>query len=106
MEKGWIKLYRQIFDCSIWSSREAFDKRSAWIDILLSASHKDVKMLVDGKTAIIPRGSFMFSIEKLSVRLTVCEECLWVLSGTASNRTLRSQSTVTQILFHCCLYGI
>ena len=68
MEKGWIKLYRQIFDCSIWSSREAFDKRSAWIDILLSASHKDVKMLVDGKTAIIPRGSFMFSIEKLSVR--------------------------------------
>ena len=25
-------------------------------------------MLVDGKTAIIPRGSFMFSIEKLSVR--------------------------------------
>lgn len=68
MEKGWIRLYRQIFDCSIWSIREAFDKRSAWIDILLSASHKDVKMLVDGKTAIIPRGSFIFSIEKLSVR--------------------------------------
>ena len=30
--------------------------------------------------------------------LTVCEECLWVLSGTASNRTLRSQCTVTEVL--------
>ena len=30
--------------------------------------------------------------------LTVSEECLWVLSGTASNRTLRSQSTVTEVL--------
>lgn len=68
MEKGWIKLHRQIFDCSIWNSREAFDKRSAWIDILLSASHKDVKMLVDGKTTIVPKGSYMFSIEKLSAR--------------------------------------
>ena len=68
MEKGWIKLHRQIFDCSIWNSREAFDRRSAWIDILLSASHKDVKMLIDGKTTIVPKGSYMFSIEKLSAR--------------------------------------
>ena len=66
MEKGWIKLHRQIFDCSIWNSREAFDRRSAWIDILLSASHKDVKMLIDGKTTIVPKGSYMFSIEKLT----------------------------------------
>ena len=35
---------------------------------MLSASHKDVKMLVDGKTTIVPKGSYMFSIEKLSAR--------------------------------------
>ena len=68
MDKGWIKLHRKILDCSIWNSREPFDKRSAWIDILLSASHKDLNLMIGGIDEKIPRGSFMFSIEKLCDR--------------------------------------
>lgn len=68
MDKGWIKLHRKILDCSIWNSREPFDKRSAWIDILLSASHKDLNLMIGGINEKIPRGSFMFSIEKLCDR--------------------------------------
>ena len=48
MDKGWIKIHRKILDCSIWNSREPFDKRSAWIDILLSASHKDLNLMIGG----------------------------------------------------------
>lgn len=68
MDKGWIKLHRKIFDCPVWNNNEPFDKRSAWIDLLLSASHKDVKLLFGTKTVVICRGSFMFSIEKLCDR--------------------------------------
>lgn len=68
MDKGWIKIHRKILDCSIWNSREPFDKRSAWIDILLSASHKDLNLMIGGIDEKIPRGSFMFSIEKLCDR--------------------------------------
>lgn len=68
MDKGWIKIHRKILDCSIWNSREPFDKRSAWIDILLSASHKDLNLMIGGINEKIPRGSFMFSIEKLCDR--------------------------------------
>ena len=68
MDKGWIKIHRKILDCSIWNSREPFDKRSAWIDILLSASHKDLNLMIGGINEKIPRGRFMFSIEKLCDR--------------------------------------
>ena len=68
MDKGWIKIHRKILDCSIWHSREPFDQRSAWIDILLSASHKDLNLMIGGINEKIPRGSFMFSIEKLCDR--------------------------------------
>ena len=68
MDKGWIKIHRKILDCSIWNSREPFDKRSAWIDILLSASHKDLNLMIGGINEKIPRGSFMFRIEKLCDR--------------------------------------
>ncbi len=62
---GWIKLHRKILDCFIWDDKP-YDKARAWIDLLLSAMHKDKKMLVDGKVVIIKQGSFMTSILKLA----------------------------------------
>lgn len=41
MAKGWIRLHREITDSGIWSDSEPFDKRSAWIDLLLMANYKD-----------------------------------------------------------------
>ena len=65
---GWIKLYRKMVDCCIWQSNEPFDKRSAWVDLLLLMQHKDKKMMVDGVVKSVKRGSYMFSIDKLASR--------------------------------------
>ena len=64
--EGWVKLHRQIQDCWIWSIDKPFDERSAWIDLILSANHKDVKIQFNGELIIIKRGQFLTSVRKLS----------------------------------------
>lgn len=64
--EGWISLYRQIVDNWIWKSNEPFDKRSAWISLLLKANHKDTKIMLDNKIIEIKKGSFITSEVKLS----------------------------------------
>lgn len=66
-EIGWIKLHRKIQDCFIWNDKP-YDKARAWIDLLLSAMHRDKKLLIDGNVVIIERGSFMTSRLKLADR--------------------------------------
>lgn len=68
MKSGWIKIYRQVQECCIWEKNEPFDSRSAWIDLLLSATHKEKKLIINNKTYLIKRGEFMTSILKLSQR--------------------------------------
>lgn len=64
---GWIKLHRKIQDCFIWNDKP-YDKARAWIDLLLSAMHRDKKLLIDGSVVTIERGSFMTSRLKLADR--------------------------------------
>ena len=45
--EGWISIYRQIQDNWIWKSKEPFDKRSAWIDLLLMVNHDKQKVEFD-----------------------------------------------------------
>ena len=68
MAKGWICLHRQIQDCDIWTDEEPFDRRSAWVDLLLSANHEDRSMLFDGHRVTIRRGQLLTSVRKLSDR--------------------------------------
>ena len=68
MKQGYIKLFRQLQNCWIWDDDEPFDRRSAWIDILMSANHSDNKMLFDGSLINIGRGQFITSIRKLADR--------------------------------------
>ena len=65
-EKGWIKTYRQIQDCWIWKVNEPFDRRSAWLDLLLSANHKDVKLLFNGNLIDVKRGQLITSVRNLA----------------------------------------
>lgn len=62
---GLIKLNRSIRDSFLWETKP-YDKSRAWIDLLLSAMHKDKKMLIDGKVIVVKQGSFMTSILKLT----------------------------------------
>lgn len=67
LDKGYIKLYRSVRDNWIWDAGP-YDRAHAWIDILLSASHCDTKMMFDGNITTVKRGTFITSIRKLSVK--------------------------------------
>ena len=64
MNDGWIKLYRKIQVSDIWENGEAFDRRSAWIDLLLMAAYCD-KETMDGA---LKRGQIITSTRKLAER--------------------------------------
>lgn len=66
--EGWISLYRQIVDNWIWKSQEPFDKRSAWIDLLLMVNHKTEKIEFNGNMIEIEKGQRITSIDKLANR--------------------------------------
>lgn len=65
---GWISLYRQIQENWIWKVKEPFDKRSAWIDLLLLVNHKKETILFDGSKLVVERGQHITSLEKLGNR--------------------------------------
>lgn len=68
--EGWIKLYRQIQECDfLWNSdKEPFDRRSAWIDLLLLANHKDKRLMFRGKAITVKCGQRITSINQLAKR--------------------------------------
>lgn len=66
MHQGYIKVYRQLQDWWLWNDPEPFDKRAAWIDMLLMTNHADKKILFEGNVKTIQKGQFLTSIMKLS----------------------------------------
>lgn len=66
--EGWIALYRQIRDSWIWKNNEPFDKRSAWIDLLLTVNHKSKKIPFENDFIEIERGQTLTSIKQLAER--------------------------------------
>lgn len=67
-DKGWIKLHRVIQDSSIWTSDEPFNRRDAWIDILLMVNHEQRTVLINGKPQVIGAGQRWTSIRVLAER--------------------------------------
>jgi len=65
---GWFKVERDISDHWIWKSKEPFDKRSAWIDLILLANFKDFKTSYKGKIVYRKRGEVNTSIVYLAKR--------------------------------------
>lgn len=97
--KGYVKIYRQIQDCELWIADEPFDLRSAWIDLLLSANHKDKTTLFNYSTITIKRGQLLTSVRKLSARwhwgvkktykfLTLLEELEMIHRESDTKKTL------------------
>ena len=67
-QQGWVKIHRKLRECYLWKDKEPFDKRSAWIDLLLSTNHADNKTIINNKVETILRGTFITSEVKLSER--------------------------------------
>ena len=63
---GWISLYRQIKESWIWKDKEPFDKRSAWIDLLLIVNYKDQKIPFENGFIEIEKGQTLTSIKQLA----------------------------------------
>lgn len=66
--KGWISLHRKITDHWVWESDKPFDKRAAWIDILLMVNHKKRKVNLGNKLIEVGPGERITSERKLSER--------------------------------------
>ena len=66
--EGWISIYRQIQDNWIWKSKEPFDKRSAWIDLLLMVNHDKQKVEFDNGFIEVERGQKITSLKQLADR--------------------------------------
>ena len=64
--KGWIKLHRKIMDNEIWDSNEPFDKRSAWIQLLMMANHEARTINIGNELIDLQPGQFFTSIRKLA----------------------------------------
>ena len=67
MAKGWILLERSLLDHWIWS-QTAFSPAQAWIDLLFMVNHTDKKIMLDGSSYNVKRGSTITSIRKLGDR--------------------------------------
>lgn len=66
--QGWVSIHRSLFDHWIWTDKGEFDKRSAWIDLILMVNHEDKKVLINGKLETIKRGQRITSLNKLAER--------------------------------------
>ena len=113
LSSGWIKLYRQLQDCWIWLDKEPFDKRSAWVDLLLTANHSDKKILFNGELITVKRGQILTSVRKLSAKwkwsvnkvyrfLKLLESDEMLQKESDKDRTLLT--IVNYSIFQCCEY--
>ena len=113
LSSGWIKLYRKLQDCWIWLDKEPFDKRSAWVDLLLTANHSDKKILFNGELITVKRGQILTSVRKLSAKwkwsvnkvyrfLKLLESDEMLQKESDKDRTLLT--IVNYSIFQCCEY--
>ena len=63
--KGWISLHRQMQDHWLWEDKP-FSKGQAWIDLLLSANHKENETIIGNTLINVKKGSFITSEVKLA----------------------------------------
>jgi len=68
MNIGYISLHRKIQDCFLWYSDEPFDRRSAWIDLLLLVNHEEKEIVFDGNKILVSKGQKITSIRFLADR--------------------------------------
>lgn len=69
MGSGWIKLHRELQNNSIWQEDTPFNRRDAWIDLLLLANHESNEIVTKrGQRIVIREGQMLTSVRKLSDR--------------------------------------
>lgn len=67
VHKGWVTLLRCIQDHEIWR-KTPFGKGQAWVDLILSANHKNNKFMIGNTIHEVKRGELITSQRKLAER--------------------------------------
>lgn len=65
---GWISIDRKLFDHRLWTSKEPFDCRSAWIDLIGLAAYKDHHEFYNDDFVLRKRGEIHVSMLWLAKR--------------------------------------
>lgn len=95
MDKGWIKLNRQIIDNWIYKDKP-FNKSMAWIDLLLVADHTTHTDLWRGKMTTFKRGDVNLSISELAKR--------WGWSRDKTRRFIKDLEKDGMLRVNCTTY--
>lgn len=66
ISKGYIYLFRSIWDNPFFNNAERFDTRSAWLWLLTHANHTEKSIMIRGTVYRIQRGQLFTSIRNLS----------------------------------------
>jgi len=68
MKRGYIHLWRRIWDNWTWKKSFPKSKAEAWIDLILMAQGVPKKVMIEGQEQILKRGQILTSILTLSRR--------------------------------------
>lgn len=66
--KGYIKIWRKVWDDPIFDSRRTFSKFEAWVDLIMLAAGKDKDVIFDANLISLKRGQVLTSQNRLSKR--------------------------------------
>ncbi|MDG0029080.1 hypothetical protein MMB68_05820 [Priestia sp. Y58] len=80
-QAGWISIHRKIREHSFFRQKRTFSYFEAWIDLLLSASHKDNTILLNANITSVKRGELITSKKTLGER--------WEWSNNKVNKFMR-----------------
>lgn len=95
MDKGWIKLNRQIIDNWLYKDKP-FNKSMAWIDLLLIADHTTHTDLWRGKITTFKRGDVNLSVTELAKR--------WGWSRDKARRFIKDLESDGMLRVNCTTY--
>ena len=61
MQRGWIKVWRKLQDDEIWMNPEPFNKRDAWVDLLLMTWAKDKTFIIGNRAVKLEPGQIFLA---------------------------------------------
>lgn len=65
--QGWVKAHRKLMENAIiWETSEPYDRRSAWMYLVMMANHEDKEIRIDNNVITVKRGQHYTSIQKLA----------------------------------------
>lgn len=100
--EGWIKLHRKIQDHWIWVNEKYL---RCWIWFLMRANHEDNKILFGAELIEIKRGSFITSINNISLATDLTKQNVRTLLKLLENdKMLNKQSNTKLTKITICNY--